>query len=84
MFTEIVGDTDGILDRVGIRAAVTNNRYSFDTQQRRAAVFGIIQTPPEGPERFFREDIADLRRQRFLEFLAEHSAEGFDETLAQF
>src|SRR5437667_12836972 len=53
VLAEIVRDTDGIFDCVRIGATVADNRYSIDSQQRRPSILGIIQAPPESPERFF-------------------------------
>src|SRR5207247_10881538 len=52
VLAEIVRDTDGIFDCVRIGATVADNRYSIDSQQRRPSILGIIQAPPESPERF--------------------------------
>src|SRR5712692_746330 len=57
-------DADCILDGVGVRAAVRNHGDAADTQERRAAVFGIINLLLEILEGAPREQRAHLRGQR--------------------
>ena len=84
VFAELVRNTNGILDRIGIGPAVTDDRDSLDPEQRRAAEFGIVQPPLERAKCILRKNVANLRRQRFLKFLAEHRDERFDQSFAEF
>ena len=84
VLAELVGDTDGILDRVSIGPAVANDGDSLDPEQRRAAVLRIIQPPLESAKRILGKDVADLCRQRLLKFLAEHRDERFDQSFTEF
>ena len=43
-------DTDGIFDRLGIGASMTDNHNPVDTQQQRAAIFNIIDESFDLPE----------------------------------
>src|SRR5690242_7764066 len=72
VFAEVVCDANGILDRIRIGAAMTNDSYSVDTQQRRSAILRIIETAPKRAECFLREDVSDLGGESLLQFLAEH------------
>ena len=66
VFAELVGHADGVLDRVGIGSAVTNDGNSLDAEQWRAAVLGIIQPALEIAKRILRKDGADLCGESFL------------------
>ena len=79
VFAEIVRDADGILDRVGVGAAMTHDGDAFDSQQRRSTIFRIIEPAPERAKCFFGEDVSDFRRKRLFQFLAKHGGECFDQ-----
>src|SRR5512140_3188494 len=44
MFDSITRQTNGTFDRQGIGAAMGNDRHAVQTDQRRAAILGIIQS----------------------------------------
>ena len=48
---EAVGHRDGVAHRLGARAAVADDGDAGDAEQRRAAVFGVVDAPPEMPQR---------------------------------
>src|SRR5436190_12675668 len=84
VFAELAGDANGILNRIRIRPAMTDNGNSLDAKQRSAAEFGIIQTPLERAKRVLRENSADLCRKSAVQFLAEHFDERFEQSFAEF
>jgi hypothetical protein len=49
-----------VLDRLGVRAAVADQRDAVDPQQRRAAVLGVVDAPLEPPQRRGHQRGADL------------------------
>ena len=44
LFGDFTGNADGVLDGLGFRTAMTDNKAAIDTEQRRAAVFGEVQS----------------------------------------
>ena len=44
LFGDFTGNADGVLDGLGFRTAMTDNKAAIDTEQRRTAVFGEIQS----------------------------------------
>ena len=51
---EVAGDADGVLDRLGVRAAVGDDAAAFDAEERRAAVFGVVDPLLDVVERALR------------------------------
>src|SRR5439155_15974148 len=84
MSAELVCYADSVLDCVCVRTPVANDRNSLDAQEGSTAVFGVIETMLELPEGILREDGADFRRERLLQFLLEHGCERFVYSFAQF
>src|SRR5689334_4279558 len=72
---ELGRDADGVLDRIRVRTAVRNNADSPDAEQRRSAVFRIIQALLEFFESLPGEHIPDLAGDGGCEGIAQHVVE---------
>ena len=77
MATGIIGgDPDGVLDGIGVGTAVTNDAHAFDPQERRAAVFGIVEAFAELVKAIAGQYGTDLprngTRQRILQLMPNH------------
>lgn len=44
LFGDFTGNADGVLDGLGFRTAMTDNKAAIDTEQRCTAVFGEVQS----------------------------------------
>src|SRR5262245_45960244 len=84
VFAEFAGDTNGVLDRVGVRSSVTHDRDSLDAEQRRPSELRVIEPALEFIKSVLRKNGADSRRQGFLQFAFEHGAERLDQSFAEF
>ena len=56
--SELDGDADRILDGVGVRRSMRDDAHAFHSQQRRAAVLGVIEALLEVGEGAARKQIA--------------------------
>src|SRR5215831_10387242 len=65
------GDADGVLDGVGVRAAVADNANAADSQKRRAAILRVVHGPLDAFQSPFRKQIAQLRSDRAFVTLAQ-------------
>src|SRR5437870_13922527 len=73
-FGKFRSHSNGILDSVGVRRTVSNETYAFNSQQRRAAIFGMVESLLEISESAARQQISHLPRNRRLQTLLQSSA----------
>src|ERR1017187_5055291 len=78
------GHADGVLDGVGVGPAVADDARAAHAQQRRAAVFGIIQALLEGGEGVLGDDVSDFAGDGGFESLAQEVLDHVAQTLADF
>src|SRR5262245_61273229 len=83
MFAELARNPNSVFDRICIGTAVAHDGDSLDSKQWCTAVFRVIEAASESVERVLGEDVSNLSRKSLLKFLAEHTAERFDETFAK-
>src|ERR1700733_7230496 len=80
-FGEFGGYANGVLDGIGIGAAVSDDANTLYAEQRRAAIFGVIYALLEFLERGARKHVTDLSRnggfQRFAQHLINHLDQAF-------
>jgi hypothetical protein len=81
-FGELGGHANGVLDGVGVGAAVRDDANALDAQQRSAAVFGIIHALLEFVEGGARQQGADLARDGGFQRLAQHLVHHFHQAFA--
>ena len=74
---------DGVADRLGRRAAVTDQHQPRDAEQRRAAVLGVVDALAEAPEGAARQQVADLAREGARQLRAQQLLDHLDQPLAQ-
>src|SRR5439155_13164047 len=68
---ELRREPDRVLDRLRARAAVADDHAALDAEHRRAAVFGVVETLLEAPERTAGQEKPDRSLERPLDLLAE-------------
>src|ERR1017187_4136237 len=68
---EFGGHADGVLDGVGVGAAVADDARAAHAEQRRAAVFGIIQALLESGEGVLGDHVSDFAGDSGFQGLAQ-------------
>ena len=79
---EPVRHGDGVAHRLGARPAVADDGDAGDAEQRRAAVFRVVDAPAEMPQRPPRQQRSDAHRDRARQLLAQQILHHVDEPLA--
>ena len=69
-----IGHADRILDGVGVRRSVADDAHALDAQQRRAAVFGVVEPLLEIGKRLARQQKSNLAADRRLQRLLQQEA----------
>src|SRR5215467_10728494 len=69
VLAKFVRHADGVLDGVGVRSSVTDNRNSLDAQERGATVFRVVESAFEIAKGVLSENIAHFSGKRLLQFL---------------
>ena len=74
LIREARGHVDGVAHCLGRRPAVPDDAEAVETEQRRAAELGIVDSSPEAAERLAREEVADSRPERRRQLLVQQSS----------
>lgn len=72
---KVVGEANGIHDGAGTRFAVADHAGSLDAEQRRTAIFGIIDLLAKPLQSRSGQQIAESRQKLAGEFGLEHLAQ---------
>src|SRR5438067_13460069 len=64
-------DADRVLDRLRIRASVTDDASAADAEEWGAAVFGVVHALLQSVECALREECADLALHALFQFFAQ-------------
>src|SRR5437762_461923 len=81
---EAVRHRDGVADGQRARSAVPDDGDARHAEQWRAAVFRVVQTTAEAPERAPREQRSDAPRKRARQLLSQKRFNRIHEALADF
>src|SRR5215469_11897468 len=81
-FGKFLGHADGVLDGFGVGAAVADDADAAHTQQRRAAVLGIVHAPLEIGEGFLGQQRSDAAGNGGFERLAQQVLHQVHQTFA--
>src|SRR5436305_3869999 len=72
---ELDRPADGVLDRMGVRAAVADEAAAVDPEEGGGAVLAVVDPGAEAVEGGLGEQVARLRAGAPLELLSEHLAD---------
>ena len=81
---EPVGKRHRISHRLRTRTAVPDDGDSRNAEKGRASVLGVVEAPPESPERPPRQERSDHSGKRSRQFLSEQPLDRIDQPFARF
>ena len=73
---------DGIANRLGRRAAMTDDAQAIQADERRAAVLGGVDALAKSAERLSRQQVADARAERRRQLVVQQALDRLDQPLA--